>query len=433
MNRVPGILNRTIKNHSRGMSWVAVCQMTSTNDLQANYEQASGLVEKAAARGVKMVFLPEAFDFIGESGAESLKLAQSLTGDTLRQFQDLAEKNKVWISLGGFHQKDGDKMLNTHILVDSEGGLVETYDKAHLFDVEIPGKIRLKESDYVNPGKLAPKPVPTPIGSLGLGICYDIRFPELSSGLRAQGAEILTYPSAFTVPTGMAHWKPLLQARAIENQCYVIAAAQTGQHNVKRSSYGHAMILDPWGTVLAECRTNMPVNQHRRSDLFQPPLPVNSELGLPENDWVFKFGPAKVLGHSIFHRTSLSVVFVNKKPVLPGHVLVSPLRNVGRLVDLLPNELTDLFTCVQKVEKFLMHHYSTDSCTVSIQDGPGAGQTIPHLHVHVLPRRSGDFQENDDIYRELENHDKVVTGWREENEMAAESEIFRYVWKHLFC
>merc|ERR1719365_299235 len=212
--------------------------MTSTSDLQSNFDQARHLIEGAARRGADVVFLPEAFDFIGSSSADTLELAQPISGSTVRSFQELAQTNKVWLSLGGFHHKsnrDGaKKIFNTHLIIDSAGSIIDSYSKAHLFDVEIPGKFRLKESDYVNPGNHIPSPVATPLGNVGLGVCYDIRFPEFSLALAKGGAEILTFPSAFTVPTGMAHWKPLLQARAIENQCCVVAAAQVGRHNEKR-------------------------------------------------------------------------------------------------------------------------------------------------------------------------------------------------------
>ncbi|XP_078061598.1 deaminated glutathione amidase-like [Mustelus asterias] len=153
----------------------------------------------------------------------------------------------------------------------------------------------MKESDFTIPGTGIEPPVSTPIGKLGLAICYDLRFPEISLVLTEAGAEILTFPSAFTVTTGLAHWEPLLRARAIETQCYVVAAAQTGKHNEKRTSYGHSMVVDPWGCVVAECnegrdicyaeidlqylwdiRQDMPVSHHRRKDLYghltlQPP------------------------------------------------------------------------------------------------------------------------------------------------------------------
>jgi len=441
----------------RAMGWAAVCQMTVTNQVKENYEQAKKLIESAAVKGADMVFLPEAFDFIGTNSQETRQLAETLQGNTITNFSELAAQNNIWLSLGGFHLKSttesDEKLSNCHVIISSSGDIVSTYNKAHLFDVEIPGKFRLKESDYVNRGEKICDPVDTPIGKLGLGICYDLRFPELSLSLRKRGAEILTFPSAFTVPTGMAHWKPLLQARAIESQCYVIAAAQTGKHNDKRSSYGHAMIVDPWGAVITECREGinfaiaeidldylnkirreMPVMEQRRPDLYGKIQAVNTDQqeSIPADDWIFMFGPATVYGHSIVHRTNSSVLFVNKKPVVSGHSLVAPLRNVKRLTDLSAEETADLFNLVKQTEKMLMQKYNTNSCTISIQDGPLAGQSIPHLHVHILPRKENDFKRNDDIYSELENHDKVETGWRDEQAMADEAREFRNSWKEIF-
>ncbi len=199
------------------------------------------------------------------------------------------------ISLGGFHEvckgnfEDGrEKVLNTHVLLGADGSVLGRYSKAHLFNVDIPGGARLKEADYVVPGGEVGHPIHAAGIKIGLGVCYDLRFPEFSTALRRRGAHLLTYPSAFTVATGMAHWEVLLRARAVETQCYVVAAAQAGKHNQKRASYGHSIIIDPWGTVLAQCggegedvavapldlkylegiRTSMPVMQHRRSDLY---------------------------------------------------------------------------------------------------------------------------------------------------------------------
>lgn len=137
------------------------------------------------------------------------------------------------------------KLYNSHVVLDENGIIKSVYDKIHLFEANIKnGDVitSLKESDYTIPGEEFYMPVETPIGVLGTCICYDVRFPQLSTILRKFGAEILTYPSVFTVPTGQAHWEVLLRARAIENQCYVVAAAQVGQHNHKRSSYGHSMV-----------------------------------------------------------------------------------------------------------------------------------------------------------------------------------------------
>ncbi|XP_028565307.2 deaminated glutathione amidase isoform X2 [Podarcis muralis] len=283
---------------------IAVCQMTSTPDKAHNWASCSQLVREAAQRGACVVFLPEAFDFIGSSVEEALSLAEPLEGDHLQRYVGLARECGVWLSLGGFHERGSDwestgRIYNCHLLLDSKGTLVAAYRKTHLFDVEMEGRVSLKESAFTNPGSKIVAPVETPAGKVGLAICYDLRFPEISIALAREGAEILTYPSAFTVTTGSAHWEVLLRARAVETQCYVVAAAQTGKHHASRSSYGHAMVVDPWGSVVAQCqegpgvcyaeidlgylhriRQEMPVFSHRRADLYgqvaaqkRPPSP----------------------------------------------------------------------------------------------------------------------------------------------------------------
>ena len=222
---------------------------------------------------------------------------------------------------------------------------------------------------------------------VGLGVCYDLRFAEFSQSLVAGGAEILTFPSAFTMKTGAAHWETLLRARAVETQCYVVAAAQSGAHNEKRSSWGHSLIVSPWGDVLADAgqgetvvtaaldlqqvrsvRRNMPVQEHRRLDLYGTLVAAHSVPG-PEEEEDFSFGPVTVPSGAVFLRSSLSVAFVNKKPVVEGHVLVSPVRHVAKLADLNHQEVSDLFQLVQTVEKFLEHYYGVSSTTISIQSG----------------------------------------------------------------
>ncbi|XP_069805931.1 deaminated glutathione amidase isoform X2 [Dendropsophus ebraccatus] len=271
---------------------IAVCQMTSTSDKEQNFSTCSRLIQEAAARHACMVFLPEAFDYIGSSSEETLSLAESLQGDLIQRYSGLARDRSVWLSLGGFHEKgsnwDNDRRIsNSHVILDAEGHIVSVYRKAHLFDVELQSGVTLRESGFTIPGAEIVQPVTTPGGKVGLAVCYDLRFPEMSLALRKEGAEILTYPSAFTVTTGLAHWEVLLRARAIENQCYVVAAAQTGTHNTRRMSFGHAMVVDPWGVVIAQCtdgtgvcyaeidlpylqrvRREMPVQGHRRPDLY---------------------------------------------------------------------------------------------------------------------------------------------------------------------
>ncbi|KAM6908889.1 deaminated glutathione amidase [Xenentodon cancila] len=272
----------------------AVCQVTATPDKEANFSVCKQLVEEAKEKGACMVFLPEGFDYIGSSREETLSLSETLGGDTISRYAQLARTLEVWLSLGGFHEQghnwEADRRIhNSHVIIDDKGDIVSVYRKSHLFDVELPEKgVSLRESGFTIPGSCLASPVQTPIGKVGLGICYDLRFPELSLALQRHGAEILTYPSAFTVATGAAHWEVLLRARAIETQCFVVAAAQVGQHHEKRSSYGHALAVDPWGNILGDCgrekpglilveidlekvrrtRRNMPVQQHRRDTAF---------------------------------------------------------------------------------------------------------------------------------------------------------------------
>ncbi|XP_053134783.1 deaminated glutathione amidase [Hemicordylus capensis] len=294
----PGIRSQTLSHRFRAMSagaltpLIAVCQVTSTPDKEHNFACCSQLVRQAAQRGACVVFLPEAFDFIGSSVEETLSLAEPLEGDHVQRYVSLARECGVWLSLGGFHERGKDwestrRIYNCHLLLDPKGALVAAYRKTHLFDVELEGRVSLRESAFTNPGPQIVPPVDTPAGKVGLAVCYDLRFPEISLALARDGAEILTYPSAFTTTTGAAHWEVLLRARAIETQCYVVAAAQTGQHHDRRTSYGHALVVDPWGSVVAQCqegpglclaqidlaylrriREEMPVFRHRRPDLY---------------------------------------------------------------------------------------------------------------------------------------------------------------------
>ncbi|KAL6435052.1 hypothetical protein ACFW04_005269 [Cataglyphis niger] len=269
---------------------VAVCQMRSIADKVKNLEIVTELVAEAKRRSAVIAFFPEACDYLADNKKDIVAMAEPLTGQTVASYKELAVKNDIWLSLGGIHEASDDsgKIYNTHILINNVGDLVAAYRKIHLFDMDNKDTgVRLMESDYVLKGTQIVPPVFTPIGKLALSICYDMRFPELSLTLRNMGAQILTYPSAFTYQTGAAHWEVMLRARAIENQCYVIAAAQTGAHNKKRVSWGHAMIVDPWGAVIAQCaektsiavaeidltllekiRQNMPCEKHRRTDLY---------------------------------------------------------------------------------------------------------------------------------------------------------------------
>jgi predicted amidohydrolase len=267
------------------MHLAAVVQMTSTSDEAANWEAARELVERAAARGAGFVATPENTNYLGPH-AEKVRRAEPLGGPTCERFAALARRLGIHLLLGSFSESAGEegRCYNTSVLFAPDGAVLATYRKIHLFDVDVSDELRFFESATVVPGE-ATVVVETPLGRLGLSICYDLRFPELYRRLAAAGAEVLAVPSAFTLTTGKDHWEPLLRARAIENQCYVLAPAQHGRHDDQglKESWGHAMIVDPWGQVvacasdgpgvalaeidrerLARIRRAMPVAAHRR-------------------------------------------------------------------------------------------------------------------------------------------------------------------------
>ncbi|PGH32665.1 hypothetical protein GX50_04512 [[Emmonsia] crescens] len=236
------------------MTIVAVGQLCSTASLAHNFSQCQILVKKAVDAGAKALFLPEASDYIASSPSETVSLAQPVQQSPfVLGLQKEARESKLSINVG-IHEpvQGGEKVKNTLIWIDEMGEITQRYQKIHLFDVEIKDGPVLKESRSVEKGMEILPPFNTPIGRVGLSICFDLRFPEISLSLKRQNAQIITYPSAFTVPTGQAHWEILLRARAIETQSYVIAAAQSGAHNPKRVSYGHSMIVNPWGEVVAK-------------------------------------------------------------------------------------------------------------------------------------------------------------------------------------
>ncbi|NXE71629.1 NIT1 amidase, partial [Calcarius ornatus] len=268
---------------------VAVAQVTSTGDKEHNWRQCSALVRRAAAAGARAVFLPEGFDFIGDSPQHSLQLAEPLHGDTVGRYRQLARECDVWLSLGGFHERGQDwdstgRIYNCHLLLDNSVSPMSPPVPSWGWPCAMTCVSR--SWPRVSPGVPNVPNVLSP-PQLGLAVCYDLRFPELAQALRGAGAQILTFPSAFTVPTGAAHWEVLLRARAIECQCYVVAAAQTGRHNAARASFGHSLVADPWGAVVAQChegpglclahidlpyleqvRRELPVHGHRRGDIY---------------------------------------------------------------------------------------------------------------------------------------------------------------------
>lgn len=288
---------------------VAVAQLTATNDHAKNFQDAVKCAKDAAAQGCSFLALPECFSFIGSSVQETLEQAEALDGPRVKQYCELANEYKLFLSCGGFHERcpNEEKVFNTHLMIDPNGKIVSIYRKIHLFDVDISNGPVLMESRSTNAGAElvtldTAQTQNSPLDLVfGLTTCYDMRFSEIFTLLRERGAQVILVPSAFTVPTGRAHWEILLRARAIETQSFIIAAAQVGQHNQKRQSWGQAIIIDPWGEVLAaapsvdstndssnhspcivtarldlarmeEVRTKMPITKHRRTDLFKVEL-----------------------------------------------------------------------------------------------------------------------------------------------------------------
>lgn len=229
----------------------AVVQMTSHGNLAANLERAAHWIAQAVEAGAGLVALPENFACMPEQQDDPEHGVQDLDGPVVQFLRDQAKRHGILLAGGTFAEHiPGDRRhFNTALLFDSAGELLARYRKIHLFDVDLPGAT-LRESRTVAPGEeiITAK---TPAGPIGLSVCYDIRFPELYRALAERGARILLIPSAFTVPTGRDHWEVLLRARAIENQAFVVAAAQYGRHSDTRRSYGRSMIVDPWGVVLA--------------------------------------------------------------------------------------------------------------------------------------------------------------------------------------
>lgn len=234
------------------MTKIALAQTTTTDDFDANLDAADRMVVQAAENGAELLAFPEIFLYLGGYKGK-LKVAERLDGAIVSRFREAAAKHNMMLLLGSIHERipdDPSRVYNTSVLVAANGEVLASYRKLKLFDVDLP-TLKIKESDSIAPGDAPPPVVDTPIGKLALTICFDLRFPDLYLDLRRRGAEIVFIPSNFTAPTGAAHWEVLIRARAVEGQFFVVAPAQTGQHNPKYTSYGHSMLVDPWGKVLA--------------------------------------------------------------------------------------------------------------------------------------------------------------------------------------
>lgn len=274
----------------------AVVQLCSSADVAHNLSRVAALCERAKSRGAELIALPENFALLSPDEHEKFSWAVQIqssdgglrgTGKILDEMRALAKRMDVHLVLGGLPEagRTSERVFNSSVHVLPDGEIAAVYRKIHLFDVHFAhANTSLRESASVEYGDVDQAIVSaTPWGGLGLSVCYDVRFPELYRRLVAVGAQLLSIPAAFTLHTGKDHWHVLLRARAIENQCFVIAAAQQGRHSPTRFTYGHSLIVDPWGTVLCECpdgegvavaeldfsslqkiRTDLPALSHRR-------------------------------------------------------------------------------------------------------------------------------------------------------------------------
>ncbi|MBA2656360.1 MAG: carbon-nitrogen hydrolase family protein [Tatlockia sp.] len=234
------------------MPTIAAIQMVSSSSVKANLAQVEKFIIEAKSKQVELVVLPENFAFMGLIETDKLQIAEFFSeGEIQSKLSELAKKYGLWIIAGTMPLRGASNKVRASCLVfDNHGLFVTRYDKIHLFDVQVSEQEKYLESATVERGEELIV-VDTPVGKVGLSVCYDLRFPELYRQLVHKGAELLTVPSAFTALTGRVHWEVLLRARAIENLCYVVAANQGGLHENGRQTYGHSMIIEPWGKIIA--------------------------------------------------------------------------------------------------------------------------------------------------------------------------------------
>jgi predicted amidohydrolase len=265
---------------------IALFQAQSGIDPAANAERLVAAVRDAAAEGAVMLFTPEMSGMLDRDRERALSKARVEAEDpVLAAVRTAAKDAGIWVHLGSLALKgEGGKLVNRGFVIDSQGEIRARYDKIHLFDVDLPTGESWRESAMYEAGRDAVVVPDTPVGKLGLTICYDLRFPALFERLSEAGAEVIALPAAFTVPTGRAHWQVLIRARAIEAELFVVAAAQAGRHEDGRETYGHSLVADPWGELvlemggepglafaeinlarIADVRARIPVHQHRRT------------------------------------------------------------------------------------------------------------------------------------------------------------------------
>jgi predicted amidohydrolase len=236
------------------MTRIALLQSTTGIDPATNAEKLVKAIADAAAGGAEMLFTPEMSGLLDRDSARAAgKLVAEDADPVLAACRDAAHRHGIWLHIGSLAVlSDDGKVANRGLVVDREGAVRARYDKIHLFDVDLPTGESWRESNVYSPGKGVVLVNGTPVGKLGLTICYDLRFPGLFARLAEAGADLISVPAAFTVPTGRAHWHVLLRARAIEAGLFVVAAAQVGSHEDGRQTFGHSLVADPWGDVLLD-------------------------------------------------------------------------------------------------------------------------------------------------------------------------------------
>ena len=235
---------------------IACLQANTGNDLAANLTTVRAMIREAAANGAQWILTPEYTLMMDGSGRVMREQALPADGGaSLAELKAMAKELKVWLLLGSLTLRSGDdadtRMVNRSFLISNEGETIATYDKIHMFDVTLPDGKVIRESSAYRPGDKAVV-VETPLGKVGLTICYDLRFPQLFRTLAQAGAQIITVPSSFQRQTGKVHWHALLQARAIENGCFIVAPAMCGEHAGNRQTFGHSLVVNPWGEVVAD-------------------------------------------------------------------------------------------------------------------------------------------------------------------------------------
>ncbi|QOS13570.1 putative carbon-nitrogen hydrolase (plasmid) [Haloferax gibbonsii] len=232
----------------------AACQMDSKDDKEDNLERALAFVDQAADIGADFVTFPEMVTYIGDKDRYP-EVAESLDGPTVTQFAEKAREHGLFVHTGSFFEQipGSDRVYNTSVVIDPDGEVLNSYRKAHLFDIEIDGSVEYEESANVAAGDKAVT-VETELATFGLSICYDLRFPHLFQTMAHRGANVILVPAAFTMFTGKDHWESLLRARAIENQAYVIAPGQIGDKPSSVPTYGRTLIIDPWGNVISKAK-----------------------------------------------------------------------------------------------------------------------------------------------------------------------------------